>query len=324
MNIIAVELDNKKFIIHNALKNYSYNSDVLPELFFDDKKPEKFWCEDWYIIHQYPNKVQREVRQSNINHRFELIDETMQSEKMPLVIKKEDAILESDGYEWKPKLSIYRSLYKEVSDKCPPVRENVDFNFQIVMKVKDAQKPDDFSYDVQKTRYTADGLTQIQAKDLQHQIIDKLLFPQPLLPQMPCKLSSKQTYDIVRQYVKQNINYKVARITSDYDFCFTAVKIIPLSEQVKYKVDVNWSLFEKKRRPKIEIRYKSQREVECFEMSPEGYQGYTIITGFEGKNQKDLQEKIDTYCKDLIDFINIPVTDCPHCQGLGVIKPVKT
>ncbi|MFK5882928.1 MAG: hypothetical protein QM489_01155 [Candidatus Izemoplasma sp.] len=49
---------------------------------------------------------------------------------------------------------------------------------------------------------------------------------------MPCEISSQDLYNIIRERVKQNINYENAAITSDYDFCFT----------VKRKLQVDWSI----------------------------------------------------------------------------------
>lgn len=49
------------------------------------------------------------------------------------------------------------------------------------------------------------------------------------------------------------------------------------------------------------------------------YSGYTPIDGFRGKNQADLKNKIDEYLEKLIDRINEPLSDCPRCNGLGVV-----
>jgi len=48
-----------------------------------------------------------------------------------------------------------------------------------------------------------------------------------------------------------------------------------------------------------------------------------VIQGFVGKNHKDLKEKIDFYCQNLMEFINTPIEDCPHCKGAGVIIPKR-
>jgi hypothetical protein len=73
------------------------------------------------------------------------------------------------------------------------------------------------------------------------------------------------------------------------------------------------------RKQKLVKRYRDKRDVVIFEMCPaKVYSGYTPIAPFKGKNQKDLQKVIKKYLKDLMEMINAPVVDCPHCKGSGV------
>ena len=313
LKIVAVECDDGRIFISENPHNYNTGFQYL---FFNGKHSEESFCERWFIIKEKPKKIEREISQPDINHRYELIDKSMQSKKVPLVFSRED-VSEYDSDEcqwiWKEEFAHLCSLYKPASDKQPLKKEEIDFDFVVLMKVGKIPDPTKFSYSVGEKYLT------ITERGIKHQLIDELIFPKLLLPQRPCQLSSEQTYQIVRQYVKQHINLEVAEITSDYNFCFTVKKKIPLSEPEKYQVNLNWAT---KRRPKMVTRYRSKRLVECFEMtySPENYKGYTPIQGFEGKTQEDLKNKIDTYCKGLIDFINIPLRDCPHCKGLGVVE----
>ena len=123
---------------------------------------------------------------------------------------------------------------------------------------------------------------------------------------------------IVKYDFKENIDSKYATITSDYDFCFTVKKKIELFTPEKYELDVSPI---KARKPRYETRYRKTREHEIFEMtySPENYKGYTPIKEFEGKDLKDLKHNIEVFCKNLIEKINTPLKDCPHCKGYGVI-----
>lgn len=320
MKIVAVKCDDGRIFINEYGKS-SYDCSIK-NLLFDGVLPEKSWCENWYIIQKEPIKLQKSVRQPDINHRYELIEKDMVSEKVPLVFKREDVATYYD-YEWlwKSEFEHLKSLYRLVSDSQPDILEDVPFEFVVLMNVKDIPTPLQLSYDIQKTQWRSEGTIKLNNNAVEYQLLDKLVFPAPLLPQRPCKLSSADTYKIVREYVKQNINPKVAEITSDYDFCFTVKKKIPLSETVKYTVDTNWSLFGKRKRPKYQTRYRSERQVECFEMTDDvrKYERYTPIKGFEGKDHEELKEKIDEYLKNLIEFINEPLKDCPNCKGLGVI-----
>ena len=53
--------------------------------------------------------------------------------------------------------------------------------------------------------------------------------------------------------------------------------------------------------------------------SPKNYKGYPSIKGFDAENQRELKDKIDTYCRNVIEFINTPLVECPHCNGDGII-----
>ncbi len=321
MKIIAIECNDGRFFITDNLENKSYFSSMLNKLFFDGKNPEPSFCKDWYIISAKPQRVQKEVFQPDINFRYELIDKTMKSEKIPNCFSRNEVLYinsKSGCSQWKNEYTHLKSLYELKSDNQPSKMEDVDFEFVVVMKVANIPSPGGFSYDVQKTQWEEDGLVQITEKDVTYQLLDMLIFPKPLLPQRPCKFTSEQTYTIVRQYIKQHINLEIAEITSDYDFCFTVKKKIPLSEIEKYTVDVN--IFSK-RKPNYEQRFRKYREVPIFEMTyfPRNYRGYTPIEGFQGESHEDLQHKINIYCQSLIDFINTPVKDCETCKGLGVI-----
>lgn len=151
------------------------------------------------------------------------------------------------------------------------------------------------------------------------QLLDRILFPSLILPQRPCRLSSQQTYNIVRQYVKNHIDPKVAVITSDYDFCFTVRKRIPLAVPHKYTVDVNKAY--KRQKPKYVDKVRDERQETIFEMTyaPKNYDNYTPIKGFQASTQAELKGMIDDYCQRLITHINTPLEECETCGGRGII-----
>ena len=144
--------------------------------------------------------------------------------------------------------------------------------------------------------------------------IYELSLPKVLHSTVPNYLSSEQFYKIIRDYVRNNINPKIARITSDYDFCFTVKKLVQLNETVEYKVDVS-----RTKRPKYEVRFKNEELITCFEMAPKPYQKYPVIEPIAGNNAKDLEEKVNTYLKNLIENINTPTKVCSCCNGTGTV-----
>jgi len=319
-NLIGIKCKDKYFV--SAFRSGRYKPYTsLKGYLINGKTPIETFQTGWSAIEKEPKRLQQYAKQPDINYRYVLIDETMKSDKIPLEIKQEDAAYK-DGYDWvwKDEYKTYRSLYQLVTDKQSDTLQDIEFEYETVIEVKEVKDFKGFAYDIAKSNWKHEGTIKLTEKNVHYQMIDKIVFPDILLPGRPCSLSQKQSFDIVRQYVKQHVNYEVASITSDYDFCFTVKKKIPLSETEQYRVDVNNSWFQKrKRKPKFETRYKRYREIECFNMAPKPYESYRIIQGFRGKDQEDLKNNIDNYCKKLIEFINEQVSDCPQCKGRGVI-----
>jgi len=314
--LIGIKCKSKFFVLEFVSETYGgYRS--IKSLIVNGKRPVRTFHPEWCTVDNEPKIVQTIVKQPSINHRYELIDKTMESSKIPLILKIEDA-LEEIGCErfWKEKYKMYESLYKFCSDARPDILEDIEFDYETIMEVTEIREYGEIAYDVQKTQWKHDGLKTLTEHDVHHQLIDQIIFPDILLPSKSCSLTSKQSFDIVRQYIKQHINYEVATITSDYDFCFTVKKKIRLSEEEEYIVDINqWN----NRKPKLEKRYHKFREIECFNMAPKVYQNYKVIQGFRGNNQEDLKNNIDDYCRMVIELINEPIADCPNCKGTGVI-----
>ena len=150
-----------------------------------------------------------------------------------------------------------------------------------------------------------------------------MLVPDLAIHNRPCSLSQDNTYKIIRSYIKNNINGKYARVTSDYDFCFTVTKVINIkpyihtSEQTKS----NGRSYAK---PRIKKREINTKEFKIFEMCPKKpYQGYTPIKGFTGENLLDLSNNIKSYLDELMSVLNSPLTECPCCDGTGFSKEDK-
>lgn len=323
LNLIAIKTPTTYFISEQSTSDY--NRAPLESYIFDGtEKVLPTFHPHWFSIKVIPVKIEREERQPNTNYRFELIDPSFESSLFLRTFVCKD-VADWIDYEWvwKPEYAKLRSLYKLVSDPQPSVLVEVPFKLNLVLELQEELLPSGaFSYSVPKTQYRHEGMTAITEKDVKYQIIDQIVFPNIVLPTKPCKLSSLQTYNIIREHVKSNIKSSVAEITSDYDFCFTVKKKIKLVEPEKFTVDVNNSLFSsRKKKPKLETRFNNTRAVTIFEMTHDkaAYKEYPIIEGFKGENHLDLKEKIDFYLESLMDVINSPIEDCVHCSGRGVI-----
>lgn len=126
--------------------------------------------------------------------------------------------------------------------------------------------PTNFSYEISDK---FNKKSSIGREVIQHDTLATLFVPSIVVNNIPCSISDEHLYDIIRQHIQANINHDVARITSDYDFCFTVQKVIKLEEPITvFKVDAKG-----KKKQHIE----TERLVPIFEMSPKSYQDYTLV-----------------------------------------------
>lgn len=311
----------------NYAESYHHSSN-LSKLFFDGEKPEPTFHAVWVKIKNKPKRIYGLVNQSDTNYRFELIDKSLESDKFPATFKFEEVAEKGEyGYHdpiWNENVRHLQSLYELKSDKQPSREEDIEFEFKVILVVDNIKEYQDFcytyteDYDHYNNKYRTINVT---AKSITHQVIDKIIFPEPLLPSRPCTLSSKETYGIIREYIKNNINPKAAEITSDYDFCFTVKKKVKLAAPYESKHEFKTSRGKSYRPPRIKKTLVEHKSVEVFEMThaKAKYRNYTVIEGFRGDNQEDLKNNIDAYLEELISYINLPLQECSCCKGVGVV-----
>ena len=236
-----------------------------------------------------------------------MIDSSLaKGDVIPFIVQYED--MEEDG-----RYENLRGLYELKKDVVPDTVSAVEFSLKLIAEIPSIKDYSKFSFSAGDKR----GL--INKNNIETYSLDKILFPKILRLERPCFLSSKDSYDIVRAYVKANINNAYATITSDYDFCLTVKKKILLNKAESYLADI--SRFGA-RKPKYETQYRDSREIEIFEMTHKdsNYKGYTPIEGFKGSNADDLDKNIKIYLDELMAKINAPLKDCECCKGRGVIN----
>lgn len=284
---------------------------------------------DWKFIEgiQEIKSVETKITGSAELKEFKLKDESF-GDKLPLTLSLEEASLEYDEDDdrrvFTGKYKDYQSLYDPVFSKTEDRWEEKEFETQFLGEIEYeySQIPEKIIIKTMREGWHRNNTVNLQLAEIAcWNDIEKMLVPEFLLCERPCKISSDQTYKIIRAHVKENINGHYAEISSDYDFCFTVKKKIPVKPYVH-----TWE--EKKEngkpyaRPRIQRRTISNRIGETiFEMTPASrkYNGYPVIEGFEGSSFKDLAENIKLYLDELISFINIPLKECEHCGGHGVI-----
>lgn len=319
LTIMCVKTDKGCFISDCTVTggyDYNYHRTALKDLLFDGKRPSDTYCSNWYYIEQYPTSIQKEMPGESINKRYELKDESLASDKMPKVIPYE----EENNYN----SNVIESLYSYKYDRAPNYLADVPCDIQVLCEIDNYSFPPKLEYNaIQKVSWSDKQYT-IQNADVKHQMLDKIIFPAVLLHERPCKFTSKQMYDITRQYILEHIDNSVAKITSNYDFCFTVKKLIPLIEPEKITYQ-NIFARTKRERNKLHSCVKKFDEKEIFEMTHDQsrYNNYSVIPEMCANNETELKEKVDAWLEGLIEIINKPLCQCPHCQGTGYVGEIK-
>lgn len=257
---------------------------------------------------------------------FELKDGSLESEKIPKHLSLEDVNYhyddDFDGYVW-GKMQSLEPLYKKVEKTTESQFVQTDFE-EDSQGFIDIENPDDLVNMKIKLKQKSGWSTKTVEWNLKDVVsydsLVSMLVPELVHHKQPCSIDSKTSYEIVRNYVLENIDRKEARVTSNYDFCFAVSKLVKIKPWVKTTEEkkANGKSYAK---PRITKKTIETKEVEIFEMtySPKNYNGYTPIEGFKGENLHDLAENIKLYLDELMAVINAPVSECEHCNGYGHI-----
>ena len=258
---------------------------------------------------------------------FKLRQPDLASDKIPDYIKAEEVNeyydYDDDVYVWE-KYNDIRALYDRDTVVEPESFTSIRFETEFLgeINVENMESPKDMKYEV----YTDGQWPHKGAKEVDLSTvatwddIEKLLTPEFALKDRPCKLTSKQAYDIIRFHVNNNIDPAVAKVTSDYDFCFTVKKKIAI-RPYEHKWEEKKANGKSYARPRFKSRQVEYIEKEIFEMTSteESYGGYTPIKGFKGDSLEELAENIKLFLEELMAVINQPVKQCEHCNGTGHI-----
>lgn len=325
LNLIGLKT-NLGYYISIVRRNY-YDSTSLELYFFNGKSPRPTFDKNWVFVEECPTIIERKKSQPNINYRYELIDPKLESENIPAELSFDVSEVDEDGDTvWKKEYSHLSSLYRLQSDKQPDKIEPVEFKLDIILElnINQIDDPSNFSFsypiELKYDRYRDNRIGYITEKDVQHQELDKILFPSILIHKTPAMLTSKQVYNIVRQHIKEHIDLRYAKINSDYDFCFSVDKILNLSSPYSYQVEEKSG-----RRKYSKTIYVNTKAVKVFEMtnSEDNYKGYTPIKPIIGNDEADLKEKVDAFLYDIMTTINEPLVECKTCNGYGAVLENK-
>lgn len=290
LKINAVITDSGVFI--NDTVN-GYSSSTLERFFIDGEKPKRSHVKNWFVIDEMPVSIKRQEPDSRKYKQWELIDPDMESKALPLIVEYDELSYDNS----------IADLYTLDYEVVPGELVDIPFEVEVITEVKNFRLPPKVDYTVKKKDRARTVEVVIDNTNFEHQLLDKLIIPEVLIHEYPCKLPSSELYQIVRQHIKENIDTRHARITSDYDFCFKVRKIVPIvgPGKIDHNSLMDGTFYQKESLIKEE-------EFDIFEMTSENerYKGYTPIKGISANNQTELKEKIDKFLDELMKFINEP------------------
>lgn len=228
LKILAIKTKDKVYI--TDANESSYNKTNFTYYKINGKKPKEANLKNWYEISKIPTIITQKVSGESINKRYELKEVYPESELTPKTLP----------YPLPDEFEEVSGLYTYNCDKSEDTEQEVEFEISII------DETDDFK--LIKEDYP-----------VSHTFMDKLKYNPVQLSYKPSSISSEQAYTIIRNYVKEHIDGRYARVTSDYDFHFEVEKYIVLNEPLEYQIDINQGY--PRRKSKYETRYQSKRSI---------------------------------------------------------------
>lgn len=257
------------------------------------------------------------------------------SEKIPAVLYMEDLQKTIDDEDW-IFTGTYSSLASLYSPEVITLQEEVELLELEVVKLRVLQIENYNAPTTMKFQYREGNYSEpIREGDLSavavFSDIERMLTPEFLLHTRPCSLTSQQVYKIVRAHIQNNIDGKVARITSNYEFCFEVQRVVQ-HKPVEVKKEKLTASLKSYRPPRFTTSVSTSKLVKLFSMtwpgagkSGKGFGDYPLIDAWKADSLQELYDNMQQYLSDLMQEINKPVIECSYCNGTGCItKMIET
>lgn len=271
----------------------------------------------WFIIDSEISRVEQLIQQVNVLDSYVLKNPSLESEKIPKSIPLSFVDHDIDGeFVFVEPYESLESLYMPEYRKEEESIKSIAFEL-IECGEYEITNPSNFSLrkiqSKEQTFVEVPDISRIASLDAFAEIIT----PEFAKHDCECFLTSKQVYQITRDFIKKNYDGKVSRISSDYDFCFCVEKFV----ETKPFLDTVFSYVRDKTIAKKLT--KNEKRIPVFSMTWDGadkkggYGDYPIIPKMEGKNLQDLQNKLTEFLEQLIKVINTKTRECGFCGGYG-------
>ena len=327
MKIQVITANNGWFIREiKPANHYDPYGFSIRQCYFNGKLPETTFSKEWFCIEPNATYVQKKIPSRRINERYELKDLKFEINGYAAVLSTEEYNDKTDDTlpDRDPMIGV---LYEFKYDLSEETFEDVEVEFEYIFNYNGDLVEPSISFEgaqAYDTWMRAWKNTLYSSSAVQHQMIDKIVFPDILLHECPASFTSEQMYDITRNYIKSHINPDVAEITSDYDFCFEVKKKV---KRITPEVYTYYNIFArtKRERNRLQTSVKNYDKYTIFEMthSPKNYEKYTPIPAMYADNDAELKEKVNTWLEYIISIINEPLCQCPQCEGVGYLLQDK-
>jgi hypothetical protein len=230
---------------------------------------------------------------------------------------------EDDDYGFSPEFTPISSLYDPVYEAQEEGWEKTEFEREVLgeLEVTNYNKPEAMTVDWH-INPGIEGKTVDLSSIVKYSDIELMLTPGFMLHTRPCSLTGDQVYKIVRAHIIENIDNRHARITSNYDFCFAVSKRVSIRPVIT-KTEEFTTKGKSYSTPRFKTTTVTHKEIPIFEMTPpsQKYRDYTPIKGWQADSLEDMATQVRAYLDALMEEINRPLRECPHCEGTGHVIP---
>lgn len=262
---------------------------------------------------------------------WKLKNPALESNVLPITLEQSSIVEDYDDDEkvWTGSFADYFSLYEQVYEEQPARIEPVEITLVFLgeLLIENLTKPEETKVVLASNNWLCTKLEQLNlAAIVSYDELLKIVVPDFMLHNHPCSLSSEQVYKIVRAFVKENFNPKVAKISSDYDFCFSVQKVFTTAKPINVSKEVKKANGRSYATPRFTTVKANTSSLQIFEMTwagyggkVEGYSGYTAISPWKADNLEDMRQQVKVYLESLMSVLNTESKECECCKGTGFI-----
>lgn len=294
---------------------FQWEGNNIPLGKIEGPQPYRSWCQDWSVLPIVPKRIIK-TSPATISKRYlQLVDPKIVNPELKLPEIIEEGVhghFSGGNFEWSNQFleASYRGLYKVIEEYTSPIVEEIPFEVRVLGKIS-GKDPGSLQFSPE---------VRVPFSNMDIQLIDRLIFPAPKLPECPCRIQGSDLFTLLRAYIKDHINPKYATITRDYvgshsGLEFKVNKRIQLTEPI-------YETYTHKKSPRSKkyittAKTRVEREYVVFYVKEATSPDYP--PSLEASSWEELKDKVKKYLEEVTSRINEPLVDCPHCQGKGVV-----